>query len=131
MQQTGESATSPSSYASWAGAVEELCELFESLRPLAAALGMPDPTPTDWHGALFGKLRGEVSRGPFVVAAVCGGTNTGKSLIANTLAGAEISASVPEAARTRHPVASLPRLGRQHRPRRGLSRLRATAVGER
>lgn len=109
MQQTGESATSPSSYASWAGAVEELCELFESLRPLAAALGMPDPTPTDWHGALFGKLRGEVSRGPFVVAAVCGGTNTGKSLIANTLAGAEISASVPEAARTRHPVASLPR----------------------
>ncbi len=43
------------------------------------------------------------------MAAVCGGTNTGKSLIANALVGCEISRSVPEAARTRHPVVSLPR----------------------
>jgi len=44
-----------------------------------------------------------------VVAAVCGGTNTGKSLVANSLVGFPMSRSVPEAARTRHPVASLPK----------------------
>ena len=42
------------------------------------------------------------------MAAVCGGTNTGKSLVANALVGAAMSRSVAEAARTRHPVASLP-----------------------
>jgi hypothetical protein len=110
VQQTNDSSAAVSgSFADWAGAVDELCTLFETLRPLGAALGAADPDAADWYGALFGKLRGQVDRGPFLVAAVCGGTNTGKSLIANTLVGAEISRSVPEAARTRHPVASLPR----------------------
>jgi hypothetical protein len=99
----------PTRFASWSGSVDELCGLVDGLRPLAAAIGAPDPREADWHGALFGKLRPQVSREPLLVAAVCGGTNTGKSLIANTLVGAEISRSVPEAARTRHPVASLPR----------------------
>jgi hypothetical protein len=98
----------PTRFAAWAGSVEELCGLVDRLRPLAAALDAPDPRDADWHGALFGKLRPQVSREPLLVAAVCGGTNTGKSLITNALVGAEISRSVAEAARTRHPVASLP-----------------------
>jgi hypothetical protein len=96
-------------FAAWAGSVEELCGLIDALRPLARSLGAPDPEADDWFGVLFGKLRPQVSREPLLVAAVCGGTNTGKSLITNTLVGEEISRSVPEAARTRHPVASLPR----------------------
>lgn len=96
------------SFAAWADDVAELCGLVDALRPLGRSLGAPDPNATDWHGALFGKLRPQVSREPVLVAAVCGGTNTGKSLIANTLVGAAISRSLPEAARTRHPVASLP-----------------------
>jgi len=80
----------------------------EALEPLGRALGAPDPARSDWHGALFGKLKPQIDREPLLVAAVCGGTNTGKSLIANALVGSEISRSVPEAARTRHPVASLP-----------------------
>jgi len=99
----------PRGYESWAGRVAELCGLVERLRPLSEALGVRDPAATEWHGQLFGKLQPQVCREPVVVAAVCGGTNTGKSLIANTLVGAEISRSVPEAARTLHPVASLPR----------------------
>lgn len=99
----------PTRFAAWSGCVDELCGLVDGLRPLAAAIGAPDPREAEWHGALFGKLQPQVSREPLLVAAVCGGTNTGKSLIANTLVGAEISRSVPEAARTRHPVASLPR----------------------
>jgi hypothetical protein len=95
-------------FAAWAGSVGDLCGAIDAIEPLAAAVGAPDPRTADWHGALFGKLRPQVSREPLLVAAVCGGTNTGKSLITNTLVGAEISRSVPEAARTRHPVASLP-----------------------
>jgi len=97
------------SFAAWGQTVAELCGLIDGLRPLAATLGAGDPTATDWFGPLFGKLRPQVSREPLLVAAVCGGTNTGKSLIANSLAGAAISRSVAEAARTLHPVASLPR----------------------
>jgi hypothetical protein len=96
------------SFSAWAGRVAELCGLVERLEPLARDLGAADPVTTDWHGALFGKLRPQVAREPLLVAAVCGGTNTGKSVITNTLVGAEISRSVPEAARTLHPVASLP-----------------------
>ncbi|MFM8891386.1 MAG: GTPase [Planctomycetia bacterium] len=96
-------------FSAWADRVGELCGLIDSLRPLAGALGAEDPRECPWHGPLFDKLRPQVSREPVLVAAVCGGTNTGKSLLTNTLVGTEISRSVPEAARTRHPVASLPR----------------------
>ena len=97
------------SFTAWSVRVAELCAALDQVAPLAAALGAPDPAAADWHGALFGKLRPQVSREPVLVAAVCGGTNTGKSLVTNTLAGAAISRSLPEAARTLHPVASLPR----------------------
>jgi hypothetical protein len=95
-------------FAAWAGRVAELCDVVASLEPLAAELGLAPIGDADWHGALFGKLRPQVAREPVLVAAICGGTNTGKSLITNTLVGAEISRSLPEAARTIHPVASLP-----------------------
>ncbi|MFM7207524.1 MAG: GTPase domain-containing protein [Planctomycetaceae bacterium] len=100
--------TAPS-FAAWAGTVAELCGQVDALVPLARQLGAADPAGSEWHAALFGKLRPQVSREPLVVAAVCGGTNTGKSLITNTLVGAAISSSTPEAARTLHPVASLAR----------------------
>ncbi len=96
-------------YAGWAGDIGALCRALATLEPLAASLGAADPAATEWHGQLFGKLAGQVAREPVLVAAVCGGTNTGKSLIANSLVGVPMSRSVPEAARTVHPVASLPR----------------------
>jgi hypothetical protein len=99
----------PTALAAWGGCIAELCSCLEALQPLGRALGVVDPIDTAWHGALFGKLKPQLDREPLLVAAVCGGTNTGKSLIANTLVGSEISRSVPEAARTRHPVVSLPR----------------------
>ncbi len=109
MQSDGSDAEAAGSFAAWSAGVAELCTLVDALRSLARSLGVADPAGSDWHGALFGKLRPQVDREPLLVAAVCGGTNTGKSLIANSLVGAEISRSLPEAARTRHPVASLPR----------------------
>ena len=109
MEHPGNPVAGGGAFAAWSARVAELCDAVDEVAPLAAALGAPDPGPADWHGALFGKLRPQASREPLLVAAVCGGTNTGKSLIANTLAGAAISRSIPEAARTLHPVASLPR----------------------
>ena len=44
---------------------------------LADELGLPPARDAAWHGALFGKLRPQVARAPVLVAAVCGGTNTG------------------------------------------------------
>jgi hypothetical protein len=109
MVQTSDPQAEPDSFAAWTGRIAELCACVAALEPLAADLGLPDAAPSEWHGALFGKLRNQLDRGTLVVAAVCGGTNTGKSLIANTLVGSVMSRSLPEAARTRHPVASLPR----------------------
>jgi hypothetical protein len=109
VQPANDERPSETSFAAWAGGIAEACDLVAALEPLAAELGLPDAAGADWHGALFGKLRPQVSREPLLVAAVCGGTNTGKSLITNALVGAEISRSLPEAARTLHPVASLPR----------------------
>ena len=97
-----------SRYVAWAGSVGELCDVVDRLKGLAAELGTPSPEGAEWYGQLFGKLRPQVTREPVMVAAVCGGTNTGKSLVSNVLVGAEISRSLPEAARTRCPVASLP-----------------------
>ena len=96
-------------YATWAGDIAALCRALAALEPLAGPLGAANPAGADWHGQLFGKLAGQVAREPVLVAAVCGGTNTGKSLIANSLVGSSMSRSVAEAARTLHPVASLPR----------------------
>jgi len=101
--------SSATSCARWAGDVAGLCRAIAALEPLAGPLGAAEPREADWHGQLFGKLAGQVAREPMLVAAVCGGTNTGKSLITNSLVGSSMSRSVPEAARTVHPVASLPK----------------------
>jgi len=96
------------SHAAWAGIVVPLAAEVERLIPLAATLGVADPAASAWHGQLFGKLVPQLARPPVLVVAVGGGTNTGKSLVVNSIAGAAVSRSTPEAARTRHPLASLP-----------------------
>lgn len=97
----------PLTYADWADRVAALCVVVASLDRVAAGLGAEEPSDAGWRGQLFEKLGPQVAGEPVMVTAVCGGTNTGKSLIANALAGAPLSRSVLEAARTRHPVASV------------------------
>lgn len=99
---------SPESGKPDAAAIRRLCEAIRGLVPLARSLAAPDPSRSAWHDELFVKLEPQTAGEPMLVVAVCGGTNTGKSLIANSLAGSAMSRSSPEAARTRHPVASLP-----------------------
>ena len=98
----------PSELAGWAENLVPCGQLVQRLEPLAAALGIEPAEATAWWAALFTKLLPQIRTEPLLVVAICGGTNTGKSLLANALAGAELSRSIPEAARTRHPVACLP-----------------------
>jgi hypothetical protein len=61
-----------------------------------------------WHGNLFQKLLPQLEKEPFLIVAVTGGTNTGKSVIFNHLAGSRLSRTHPNATQTKHPVCSVP-----------------------
>ncbi len=79
-----------------------------SLEPQAHDLGLADPSSAAWAGALFQKLLPQIQHDPFLIVAVAGGTNTGKSVIFNHLAGGVVSRAHPNATQTRHPVCLLP-----------------------
>jgi nicotinamide riboside kinase len=88
----------------------QLCGNVEQLVPGARALGVqPDAGTTDWYRSLFQHLRPEVEGQPNLVVAVVGGTNTGKSMVFNQLAGSLVSHVTPRACRTKHPVCLVPR----------------------
>src|SRR5687767_482764 len=69
------------------------------LRPLAGR---------EWFELLRGKLVPQLTDDAFLIAAVVGGTNIGKSVIFNHLAGTRASATSPLASGTKHPVCLIP-----------------------
>lgn len=101
--------TAPLDYRRWTRQVSDLAAAARALEPLAAELGVASPKASDWHGALFQKLLPQVEQPPFLIVAVAGGTNTGKSVVFNHLAGGSVSRSHPNATQTRHPVCIVPR----------------------
>ncbi|MCA9094492.1 MAG: hypothetical protein KDA68_13465, partial [Planctomycetaceae bacterium] len=82
----------------------ELPELERSIEPLELA----PLADQEWYEQLRRKLQPQLSRGEVIVAAVVGGTNIGKSMIFNHLAGASLSAISPQASGTKHPVCLVP-----------------------
>jgi hypothetical protein len=72
------------------------------------ALGVPSSRGQEWFELLEHKLRPQVDVQPLLVVAVVGGTNIGKSVIFNHLAGETASAVSPLAAGTKHPVCLVP-----------------------
>ncbi|HEY2880829.1 MAG TPA: hypothetical protein VGJ15_00295, partial [Pirellulales bacterium] len=99
----------PSEYRRWSAQVQALAEDVAELEPTAAELGLPDVAQSVWHGELFHKLLPQVRQPPFLICAVAGGTNTGKSVVFNHLAGSAASRAHPNATQTRHPVCIVPR----------------------
>jgi len=83
---------------------EELPELERSIEPLELA----PLADQEWYEQLRRKLQPQLSRGEVIVAAVVGGTNIGKSMIFNHLAGASLSAISSQASGTKHPVCLVP-----------------------
>jgi hypothetical protein len=63
----------------------------------------------NWHRSLFQHLRPRIEGQPYLLVAVVGGTNTGKSMIFNQLAGANVSRVSHIACRTKHPICLVPR----------------------
>ena len=95
-------------FAQWAAAVARLQTALVTLRPQAEAVGVPAPSGAEWFELLEHKLRPQIEGTPYLVVAVVGGTNIGKSVVFNHLAGEEASAVSPLAAGTKHPVCLVP-----------------------
>jgi len=95
-------------YHAWAKLVRELAARVSELQAQVAGWNLPVELSAEWQGELFGKLLPQVSAEPFLIVAVCGGTNTGKSVILNHLAAHAVSQSHPLATQTKHPVCCAP-----------------------
>ena len=98
----------PSDFRSWAGQVTRLLGALAALEPEARAVGVGSPAGEEWFELLRHKLLPQLQAEPLLVVAVVGGTNIGKSVVFNHLAGEVASASSPLAAGTKHPVCLVP-----------------------
>ena len=96
-------------FAQHAQSILELDGLLEPLRHLAESCGVPSPEHENWYALLKHKLVPQLTGKPFLLVAVMGGTNTGKSLIFNHLAGESFSAVDHRASGTKHPVCLVPK----------------------
>jgi hypothetical protein len=95
-------------YQSFARQLHDLDRALQALAPQGAAVGVPAPGGQEWFDLLRNKLLAQLDLPPLLVVAVVGGTNIGKSVIFNLLAGEVASASSPLAAGTKHPVCLAP-----------------------
>jgi hypothetical protein len=100
--------SSVATYRAFAAEVQRLDRALVALEQVAAAAGVPSPSGQEWCELLRNKLRPQLELPPLLVVAIVGGTNIGKSLIFNQLAGEVASASSPLAAGTKHPVCLAP-----------------------
>ena len=88
-----------------------LRQLFEAVGRLdqaAESLGLARAATREWYQTLRHKLLPQLADDAFLVVAVVGGTNIGKSVIFNHIAGNRVSATSPLASGTRHPVCLVP-----------------------
>ena len=96
-------------FSQYAQSILELDALLEPLRHLAETCGVPSPEQQNLYALLKHKLVPQLNEKPFLLVAIMGGTNTGKSLIFNHLAGEAFSAVDHRASGTKHPVCLVPK----------------------
>jgi hypothetical protein len=78
------------------------------LAPAVTLLGLPALEGREWYRLLREKLVPQLGADAYLVVAVVGGTNIGKSVIFNHIADSSLSASSPLASGTRNPVCVVP-----------------------
>jgi hypothetical protein len=78
------------------------------LAPAVKLLGLPALESREWCRLLREKLVPQLGADAYLVVAVVGGTNIGKSVIFNHIADSSLSASSPLASGTRNPVCVVP-----------------------
>jgi len=95
-------------YQTFAGEIKRLRHALATLAPVAATVGVEPPAGQEWFELLRKRLLPQLDRPPLLVVGIVGGTNIGKSMIFNHLAGQVASAVSPLAAGTKHPVCLVP-----------------------
>lgn len=88
--------------------VRQLDQALAALEPLGQAIGVQPPNDEDWFELLHYKLLPQLDLGALLVVGIVGGTNIGKSVLFNHLAGEMASGVSPLAAGTKHPVCLVP-----------------------
>ncbi len=100
--------TDNQSFADLAVATQELVDSVNELSSAAQVLQPPSLNSCEWYELLRQKLLPQLGSEAWLVAAVVGGTNIGKSVIFNHLAGCRASSTSPLASGTKHPVCLVP-----------------------
>lgn len=91
-----------------AAAVDQLYQALVALEERSGLLQLEPLAGREWFELLRQKLVPQLRDDAFLVVAVVGGTNIGKSVIFNHLAGCRASATSPLATGTKHPVCLVP-----------------------
>ncbi|MBX3439192.1 MAG: 50S ribosome-binding GTPase [Planctomycetaceae bacterium] len=88
--------------------VHRLHESVQALEQAAGPLELPPLTGREWYELLSMKLVPQLCEDAFLIVAVVGGTNIGKTVVFNHIAGSRASATSPLASGTRHPTCLVP-----------------------
>ncbi len=96
------------SYSACAELVRRLHAAVRQLETQTRSLQLGPLARREWFELLDRKLLPQLTDDAFLVVAVVGGTNIGKSVIFNHLAGCRASATSPFASGTKHPVCLVP-----------------------
>jgi hypothetical protein len=99
----------PAAFDEFAGAVRRLREALIQLEAEGRGAGVRVLAGREWYELLERKLIPQLTDDAYLVVAVVGGTNIGKSVVFNHIAGERASATSPLASGTKHPVCLLPR----------------------
>ena len=94
--------------AEFARVVRRLSVSLADLELAAMPLRLEPLAGRDWFDLLTRKLLPQLTDGACLIVAVVGGTNIGKSVVFNHIAGFRASASSPLASGTKHPVCLVP-----------------------
>ena len=97
-----------SSFGACAQTTRELNERLQELESRVSLLEIPPLAGREWYELLRHKLLPQLGDDTYLVVAVVGGTNIGKSVVFNHLAGSRASATSPLASGTKHPVCLVP-----------------------
>lgn len=88
--------------------VQSLYQAIRSLTDVCQLLELQPLANREWYELLEKKLMPQLNDDTFLVVAVVGGTNIGKSVIFNHVAGFNASSTSPLASGTKHPVCLAP-----------------------
>lgn len=94
--------------ASFASLADQLKSALLQLESLSRPLQLRPLGGREWYDLLIRKLLPQLTDDAFLIVAVVGGTNIGKSVVFNHIAGFRASASSPLASGTKHPVCLIP-----------------------